>query len=212
MLFDEGVKTLFWIFIRAVTVFLLTFGSVSAFLWAGGKTRDDQQSLTDWRKQKVVAPDSTPAYNNESIEVAMAMYGVQIPSNVATPYFDAKLEDRGLTIKRAWHKDTEVKIGPAAFSSWSLLGSTLAHELEVHCRQNFFMISLLDRFGFDGTSIAERQAYKHELIMADRFGLSDQDRAFIVDTVQYYYPLDEKTKSALAARLNKSFENILLAK
>lgn len=203
---------MFWTFLRATIVFLITFSSVSAFLWAGGATKDEEKTLREWRKQRVVAPDSSPAYTDDSIATAMAMFGIQVPSNADKPYFDRTLSDRGLTIKRAWHKNAEVKIGPAAFSSWSLLGSTLAHELEVHCRQNFFMISILDRLGLDGTVIAERQAYKHELIMAERFGLSKQDRGFIRETLHYYYPLNDKQKSLLAQRLNKSFESILLAK
>ena len=200
------------IFFRSVVVFTLSFSVVSAFLWAGGKSREQRSTLLEWRKQTVKAPTSTPAYNNQSINVALAMYGIEIPEGAEDPVFDPKLMDRGLTIKRAWHKSAEVKIGPAAFTSWALLGSTLAHELEVHCRQNFFVISLLDRLGLDGTSVAERQAYKHELIMADRFGLSKDDRTFIADTVNYYYPEKNKSKTSLTSRLNRSFENFMMAR
>lgn len=203
---------MFRILFRSLIVFTLSFGMVSSFLWAGGKSREESAVKRSWRAQRVVAPTSRPVYSNESINIAMAMYGIDIPSNAEQPVFDPKLSDRGLTIKRAWHRNAEVKIGSAAFSSWSLLGSTLAHELEIHCRQNFFMISLLDRLGFDGTSVAERQAYKHELIMANRFGLSKADRTFIADTVHYYYPLNTKSKTSMASRLNSSFESILLAR
>lgn len=200
------------VFLRSVIVFFISFGVVSTFLWAGGKSREESRTRTEWRAQKVVPPTTRPTFNNESVNVALAMYGIEIPDNVDEPTFDPKLIDRGLTIKRAWHHQTEVKVGQAAFTSWALLGSTLAHELEVHCRQNFFVISLLDRFGLEGTAIAERQAYKHELIMADRFGLSQEDRMFIADTVHYYYPEKTKSKTSLASRLNRSFEKILLAK
>src|SRR5690606_25474533 len=94
-------------------------------------------------------------------------------------------------------------IGPSAFASWALLGSTLAHEIEVHCHQNFTLIRLFDIAGWEGTENAEREAYAHELAHADRFGLTSDDRYSIAQTLQYYYP-ERKLPDSLSARLGRS--------
>ena len=86
-------------------------------------------------------------------------------------------------------------IGPAAFASWSLLGSTLAHELEVHCRQNFTLIRMQDLMGAQGTLKAERDAYAHELAHAERFNLSKIERMNIQATMDFYYPKENSTSS-----------------
>jgi hypothetical protein len=81
-----------------------------------------------------------------------------------------------------------VYIGRDAFENWSVLGSTLGHEIEIHCQQSFFMIHLFDLFGFDGTGEAERQAYLYELANAERFGLGQYDQNLILSTMSYFYP------------------------
>jgi hypothetical protein len=88
-----------------------------------------------------------------------------------------------------------VLIGPAAFDSWALLGSTLAHEILVHCQQNFFLISVMDLLHLDGTGAAERQAYEYELSHAQQFGLSEDDQELVAATVAYYYPFSQTKKS-----------------
>src|SRR5690606_19202846 len=107
----------------------------------------------------------------ESIDLAIAMFGIEVPASAEWPVLDKKIEDRGLTTRGAFMDKAKVTIGPAAFTSWALLGSTLAHELEVHCQQNFLFIYLMDLVGLDGTGEAERQAYRHELTNAKRFSL-----------------------------------------
>jgi hypothetical protein len=86
---------------------------------------------------------------------------------------------------------TKVFVGPTAFSSWGMLGSTLAHEVEVHCRQNFPLIVLKDQLGLDGTVEAEREAYEYEIQNAGRFGLDHRDQNLIAATVEYYYPREK---------------------
>ena len=92
----------------------------------------------------------------------------------------------------------EVTVGPAAFESWGLLGSTLAHELEVHCQQNFTYIRLLDLLGLDGTLKAEREAYQHELSNAGRFHLGEVERENIKATMDFYYPVEANSNSLSA--------------
>jgi hypothetical protein len=136
----------------------------------------------------VVPPDTAPEPSQKSIELALVMFGIQVPASASHPVFDPALRDRGLTSRGAFMDKAVVTVGPAAFSSWSLLGSTLAHELEVHCQQNFLFIYMMDALGLDGTGAAERQAYAHELRNARRFGLAGADASLIADTMDYYYP------------------------
>ena len=137
---------------------------------------------------KVEAPKSIPELDQKSVDLALAMYNIYVPSHVEAPKFDPLLEDRGLTTLRGWGKKLEVAVGPAAFESWGLLGSTLAHEIEVHCQQNFTVIQLKDMVGMSGTFAAEREAYLHELEHADRFDLSSSEYESIKATMDFYYP------------------------
>lgn len=131
---------------------------------------------------------SSPTLSQESINTAIQYFKIKIPANINTPTFDPNLPDRGLTIRRGSMSKPIVTIGPDAFSSWALLGSTLAHEVEIHCRQNFIAIHLMDLAGIDGTGFAEREAYGYELRHAKRFGLAPYDQDLIRSTANYYFP------------------------
>ena len=152
----------------------------------------------EWNQIKVEVPDTAPEWGQESVDVAMAMYGIKIPPHVGTPEFDANLEDRGVTIMNGWGQKLVVKVGPAAFESWALLGSTLAHEIEIHCEQSFLLIRLMDTVGFSGTLSAEREAYMHEISNRERFNLSEYEIANIRNTMNYFYP--DEDDQGLSAR------------
>lgn len=124
-----------------------------------------------------------PPVSQASIDEALVRFHISIPSGVNRPRFDPELTDRGLTVWRAFGGATTVKIGPPAFSSWALLGSTLAHELEVHCRQNLFRITVREAFGFKSKLDAEVQAYTYEMSHASRFGLSQDEVERIEETL-----------------------------
>ena len=128
--------------------------------------------------------------------MAIEMFGIEIPPSALHPEFDAQLEDRGLTTRATFMDRAKVTIGPAAFSSWGLLGSTLAHELEVHCNQSFAVIWLLDLMRMDGVAVAEREAYQYEIAGANRFSLDASDVQLISETVEYYYPEDKPRSDA----------------
>ena len=113
-----------------------------------------------------------PSPSQSDLNQALEAFNIRIPKNVKGPFFSSKLEDRGLTIRKGVMSDAIVYVGADAFSSWALLGSTLAHEIEVHCRQNFLAIHFQNISGFDGTGYAEREAYGYELAHAERFGLT----------------------------------------
>lgn len=136
-------------------------------------------------------PAGAPTVTQSSIAVAVKSFGIRLPKNINGPFFDPKLEDRGLTLRQGLASDPLVLIGREAFSSWGMLGSTLAHEIEVHCRQNFLAIHLQNLAGFDGTGMAEREAYRYELANAERFGLASYDRELIRSTMSYFYPEQE---------------------
>jgi hypothetical protein len=150
---------------------------------------------------KVIAPATAPAVSQESIDIALELFGIDIPSSAAHPTLDTELKDRGLTTRGAFMEQASVTIGPSAFTSWALLGSTLAHEIEVHCQQSFMTIYFMDAVGLDGTGEAERQAYLHELRNAKRFGLPIADADLIADTMEFYYPAHVQAKASIPGRV-----------
>jgi hypothetical protein len=176
---------------------LALLASVSGFaVWHSHNEVQEQRAYRRQVGQVIVkAPEGLPPMNQESVDLALVLYGIEIPSGTDHPKFDPELRDRGLTTRGAFMEKAQVTVGPAAFSSWALLGSTLAHEIEVHCQQNFLAIYLMDAVGLDGTGAAERQAYIHELRGAKRFGLMGDDAELIADTMEYYYP--EKAQGRL---------------
>ena len=171
--------------------FLFLFNSHSEF-------NAEADYLIEVDKVAVIPPSSKPKPGQAAIELAMVMYGIQLPAATLKPAYDPDLVDRGLTTRGAFMEKAVVTVGKAAFSSWALLGSTLAHEIEVHCNQNFFLIFSMDMIGLDGTGTAERQAYNHELANAERFGLKNRDATLIADTVAFYYPETETSRTNIA--------------
>lgn len=138
--------------------------------------------------QSEVDPEIAPPKSQESIDTAMKLFDIKLPAYTPQPTYDAGLKDRGLTTSHLLSGEITVTIGPAAFESWALLGSTLAHEIEIHCRQPLTLVLIGDFLGFDGTGIAEREAYEHELASRDRFQLSALDSEAIQETMNFYYP------------------------
>lgn len=174
--------------LRPVFCGSLLVAIVAMLYGARRETREHAAFELALRQVKVQPPSDVPAVSQESIDLALVLFGIEVPNTAEHPRLDLELHERGLTARAAFMSKTQVTIGPAAFSSWGLLAATLAHELEVHCHQNFFLIGMLDSLGLDGTGEAERQAYIHELRNAKRFGLGHADADLIADTMEYYYP------------------------
>jgi hypothetical protein len=156
---------------------------------SGERAREYAHNTTTISNIRV--PDGLPPLTQTSIKTALDVYEIKLPKNIKGPFFDPKIQDRGITIRHGVGSDPIVFIGPEAFSSWGLLGSTLAHEIEVHCRQNFLAIHLQNIAGFDGTGMAEREAYRYELANTARFGLAQYDQDLIRSTMSYFYPEQE---------------------
>ncbi len=142
--------------------------------------------------------EGRPPISRQSMARAIEAFKIQIPKKVNGPFIKLDMNDRGMTVRENTFSPASVYIGPDAFSSWALLGSTLAHEIEVHCRQNFLSIHFQSLAGIDSVGTAEREAYAYELTNANRFGLSNFDRSLIQSTSAYYYP---ERDNAFFARL-----------
>jgi hypothetical protein len=136
----------------------------------------------------VVVPKTLPPLTQESVELALELYNIAVPDNCLFPKYDDHLIDRGLTMQRGTIARSIVKVGSPAFASWALLGSTLAHELEIHCHQNMTLSHFKDKLGFDGSGELEREAYFHELKYSERFGLNKAEKWSIATTVMHFYP------------------------
>lgn len=189
-------------FLRAVP--LLAVSALLVGLLSQARAEHDAQAAfrRGMAQVTVVAPATAPIPGQAAVDLALMLYGIEVPPSAEHPLYDAALKDRGLTSRGAFMTKAEVTVGPAAFTSWALLGSTLAHELEVHSRQNFLFIYVMDVVGLDGTGEAERQAYVHELRNAKRFGLEVADAELIADTMEYYYPaqVEGGSKAGLAVK------------
>ena len=185
---------------RVGVVSLVLFGLGTTLHLARREIAAREAFEASLRRVRVLPPSAAPEVSKASIDLALTMFGITVPTSAMAPRLDEDLRDRGLTSRAAFMEQAEVTIGPAAFASWGLLGSTLAHELEVHCRQNFLFISVMDAFGLDGTGEAERQAYLHELRNARRFGLASDDADLIAETMEYYYPDGRRSGPVVAIK------------
>lgn len=195
-------------------VLFLAIGSVGLV-----KAHQEQQQYNalyaSMRDVQVSVNLARPSPTQESIDLAMQIYSIDIDANVKWPIFDAGLIDRGLTTGGTISQKKSVNLGAAAFTSWAVLGSTLGHEVEIHCKQSFASIMFVDSISslhhsaksfFSshkanaatsyseeistefGTWNAERVAYKYEIGSKGRFGLSSQEVESINQVMNYYYP------------------------
>lgn len=149
--------------------------------------------------QNLKALPLKPEITQESINTALFIYNIKVPVWVKGVSLDTQYNQRGLT-SFAGINNIQVKVGPSAFSSWGILASTLAHEIEIHSRQNLGLISLIDVITFShlGTDIAERNAYNHELVNEDRFKLSKSEISSIKETINVdYFISKEKEESTI---------------
>lgn len=175
--------------IRCLT-FLLTSVTLGSLIWAKSELsiRNEKLNETEAVSVQMIAPP--PAVNQQSLEVAFEAYQFKRDYPAPFPRFDRTIGDRGITEKKAYENYKTVKIGPTAFESWSILGSTLAHEIEIHCHQNFLLITIADYLGLEGTTLAEQEAYLWEINQAKRFGLVPSETYLIETTIKRYYPLN----------------------
>lgn len=131
-------------------------------------------------------PDPT---NPQHVAIAMRAFGIHLPANTSWPIYNRQTTDRGLTTPGNIFYNTRVDLGYDAFSSWSILGSTLLHEVEVHCHQNVYWIVFKDLLQLNGTDDAERDAYAYEVANRYRVSLTAAEVLDIQHVVKAYYPM-----------------------
>ncbi len=183
--------------------------SFAALLSARTQIAENNQVISDLQDYPVEAPKTVPPLSQNSIDIALEMFNIKVPAGAKYPVLNPNLEDRGISSRLPWSEMITVEIGPSAFLSWSLLGSTLAHELEVHCQQNFTLINIMDALGMNGTQKAERAAYLHEISNAKRFGLDVDQQQLIRDTMDYYYAVDQSEANYSISLASKKIRNTL---
>lgn len=187
-------------YFRVILGTAAALGLVSAI----GKAKKDsdlhKQFFKDFNEVLVLPPSSAPPLTQESIDLALLFFGIEVPPDAEHPQLDRDLVDRGITVKPTLYGKNKVSIGPEAFTSWAILGSTLAHELEVHCQQSFLGVWILDLLGLDGTHLAERVAYLHEIKNKNRFKLKIDEEAMIAETLDFYYPESWSSHSEITSK------------
>jgi uncharacterized Zn-binding protein involved in type VI secretion len=103
----------------------------------------------------------------EAIEQAVKHYGVDI-SQAKTVTYDPTVKGEAVT-----SNDGRVRVGDKAFASPGWLGSSIAHETEVHVNEQAKKGKWYT--GKQGTAIQEVQAYDHEIANARKYGLTDSE-------------------------------------
>jgi hypothetical protein len=117
------------------------------------------------------ATDAERFHATVMINSAIAYYGINTTGTKITYNPDMDDGTRGL----CW-KNGRIEIGPAAFKyglGW--LGSTIAHEAEVHFQLQARKGIWSSSYDIPGVAAMEVQAYQYELNNAQRFGLTRDD-------------------------------------
>lgn len=128
-----------------------------------------------------IVPVSIDSEKADEIERVIEKFSIDT-SSASSISFSKDLPDRGLArvgttlfITRCY-----VLLGPEAFVSEEVLASTLAHEVEIHCKQGFkrYYLSVKE---------LEKEAYDHEIKNQNRFKTTDSYVSEIKETYNFYY-------------------------
>ena len=171
--------------------------------------RDYNEIQNNMIKIPVIYPHEKPNQPTKDIDLALALFSINIPENTIYPVYSPDLPYRGLTTGDALFPTKHVFIGDMAFTSWSILGSTLGHEIEIHCNQSFLKIEFLnflylimkypeelitkifpsismqkyDNLGY-GSYLAEKEAYSYEVKSKRRYHLNTNEVIAIKNTLE----------------------------
>lgn len=138
--------------------------------------------------------DGVPSVSQESIDRAVEAFEIQIPFNSLYPSLNMDMK-KGILGKAQYYLLIHTcipTIGPGAFTSWGKLGAVLAHEIEVHCNQNWWRARIDYLFSTDPTPILEREAYAYMLLDSERFHLTAQEQFDILITMLHLYPTGDE--------------------
>lgn len=138
-------------------------------------------------RKESIGLQGKPNPSNLSIQMALDFYNIEIPSRCNHPVYvevENKSRDRAIITLPGWIGRRDVLVYRGAFLSWGVLASTLAHELEIHCKQSTIEYILLQ--GLYGTKYADARAeipaYDLEISRAKEYGT---DKAFVDEMKEY---------------------------
>ena len=152
---------------------------------------------------KSIVPDHTdevypvlegiPPISQASIIKAVDNFRIQVPMLSRYPKLDSDMDK---TLLGEAHYILFIHmciptIGPGAFTSWGRLGAVLAHEVEVHCNQNWWKSNIDEMLQQDPTAMLEREAYKYTLLDNKRFQLTVREQLSIMYVMTYHYPVGD---------------------
>jgi len=140
--------------------------------------------------------DGVPPVSQESIIRAVNNFEIQVPMLSFYPSLDIDMDKTHLGEAYSiplLHMCVPT-IGAGAFTSWGRLGSTLAHEVEVHCNQNWWRSSVEKLFLYDPNPMMEREAYTYTLLDSKRFHLTFLEQLNITYVMQLLYPIGDKNE------------------
>lgn len=137
-----------------------------------------------------------PQVSQESIDIAMENFEIQVPMLTLYPKLDTDMDEEALGLAHVFpliHTCIPT-IGPGAFTSWGKLGAILAHEIEVHCNQNWWKAITDKIFNEDPKAMLEREAYTYMILDSKRFHLTTYEQASILYTMLSLYPVGDKNE------------------
>lgn len=164
--------------------FVIFFLSLRSYYGSEDRSFEKLQPIS----RSMDIPETVPYPSNESIKGAIEIFNIKVPSYTSYEYSN----DNDPTTRGTANYDGRncyVHINNIAFEDWQILGSTLAHEIEIHCRQSPTVVALTRMLLLDAESIYERSAYQYELDNRERFGLSDDQAGGIKAAMNYFYPV-----------------------
>ncbi len=150
----------------------------------GGRSAAAQaatQTTTTTSSSNTQATDAERFYATVMINIAIAYYGIDVSGTKIT--YNPDMEGaRAL----CW-KNGRIEIGQSAFKyGFSLLGSIIAHEAEVHFQLQAKKGIWYPAADTQGRAYMEFQAYQYQLDNAQRFGLTSRDIADITSLRNKY--------------------------
>ncbi len=197
----------FNIFIPTAFLFFLFYFCFISYL----EQKNYNNLHSNMEQVSVTFPKEKLEVNQENIDIAMALFSINRNTNTLYPILFPEMQLRGLTVGESFSPKREVYIGNMAFESWGILGSTLAHEIEIHSNQSFLKIEVLNYIdnlklipkilfakAFDhkyessinskinsGTFSAEKEAYEYEMNSKARFNLTNSEVYEIKYTLEH---------------------------
>lgn len=123
-----------------------------------------------------LAPRNKEEFANQLILRTLDKYKIEVPSRCNIPTYSGVGTNRAITTAYGYTEIRSVEVYDLAFISSGVLASTLAHELEVHCKQSMFEYIFLKTLYGDKIASAylEIPAYSLEVQRIGRYNNIEQ--------------------------------------